>query len=88
MISRGCIVEADLWDRSYLNLGGLTMITIGGDNNGKIAFGALQAGLNLSYSPSMFTSHGPDVTRWTKSRATATPNCSTTARSRSRPSDG
>jgi hypothetical protein len=29
------------------------MITIGEDNNGEIAFGALQAGLDLSYSPSM-----------------------------------
>lgn len=29
------------------------MITIGSDNNGEIAFGALQAGLDLSYSPSI-----------------------------------
>ncbi|ESY52319.1 MULTISPECIES: hypothetical protein [unclassified Mesorhizobium] len=38
------------------------MITIGGDNNGEIAFGALQAGLDLSYSPSIvhFTWGGCD----------------------------
>ncbi|WP_245433312.1 hypothetical protein, partial [Mesorhizobium sp. WSM3866] len=56
------IVEADLWDRSYLNLGGPAMITIGGDNNGEIAFGVLQAGLDLSYSPSIvhFTWAGCD----------------------------
>jgi hypothetical protein len=53
LIGRWRIVEADLWDRGYLNLGGPAMITIGADNNGEIAFGALQAGLDLSYSPSM-----------------------------------
>jgi hypothetical protein len=53
LIGRWRIVEADLWDRGYLNLGGPAMITIGADNNGEIAFGALQAGLDLSYSPLM-----------------------------------
>ena len=53
LIGRWWIVEADLWDRGYLNLSGPAMITIGADNNGEIAFGALQAGLDLSYSPSM-----------------------------------
>ena len=62
LIGRWRIVEADLWDRGYLNLGGPATITIGADNNGEIAFGALQAGLDLSYSPSMvfFTSAGCD----------------------------
>ena len=49
LIGRWRIVEADLWDREYLNLCGPAMITIGDDNNGEIAFGALQAGLDLSY---------------------------------------
>lgn len=51
-----------IWDRRYLNLSGPAMITIGGDNNGEIAFGALQAGLDLSYSPSIvhFTWGGCD----------------------------
>ena len=53
LIGRWRIVEADLWDRGYLNLCGPAMITIGDDNNGAIAFGALQAGLDVSYSPSM-----------------------------------
>lgn len=53
LIGRWRIIEADLWDRGCLNLSGPAMITIGGDNNGEIAFGALQAGLDLSYSPSM-----------------------------------
>jgi hypothetical protein len=62
LIGRWRIVEADLWDRGYLNLGGPATITIGADNNGEIAFGALQAGLDLSYSPSMvfFTWAGCD----------------------------
>ena len=53
LIGRWRIVEADLWDRGYLDLGGPATITIDADNNGEIAFGALQAGLDLSYSPSM-----------------------------------
>lgn len=62
MIGRWRIVEADLWDRDYLNLCGPATITIGDDNNGEIAFGALQAGLDVSYSPSMvfFTWEGCD----------------------------
>ncbi|MER8602103.1 hypothetical protein NKH09_30535, partial [Mesorhizobium sp. M1339] len=48
LIGRWRIIEADLWDRGYP-----AMITIGGDNNGEIAFGALQAGLDLSCSPSI-----------------------------------
>ncbi|MFK0692092.1 hypothetical protein ACFX5Q_28360 [Mesorhizobium sp. IMUNJ 23033] len=53
LIGRWRIVEADLWDRGYLNLSGPAMITIGADNHGEIAFGALQAGLDLRYSTSM-----------------------------------
>lgn len=53
LIGRWRIVEADLWDRGYLDLDGPAMITIGADNNGEIVFGALQAGLDVSYGPSM-----------------------------------
>ncbi|MER9600519.1 hypothetical protein, partial [Mesorhizobium sp. M0244] len=53
LIGRWRIIEADLWDRGYLDLGGPATITIGADNHGEIAFGALQAGLDLGYSPSM-----------------------------------
>ena len=38
------IVEADLWDRDYLNLCGPATITIT-EQGGEIAFGALEAGL-------------------------------------------
>ncbi|UVK48026.1 hypothetical protein BPNPMPFG_007636 (plasmid) [Mesorhizobium sp. AR07] len=62
LIGRWRIVGADLWDRGYLDLGGPAIMTIGTDNNGEIAFGALQVGLDLSYSPSMvfFTWAGCD----------------------------
>jgi hypothetical protein len=53
LIGRWRIVETDLWDRGYLDLSGPATITIGADNHGEIAFGALQAGLDLGYSSSM-----------------------------------
>ena len=62
LIGRWRIVEADLWDRDHLDLVDPATITIGADNHGEIAFGALQAGLDLSYSPSIvfFTWGGRD----------------------------
>lgn len=53
LIGRWRIVEADLWDCGYLNLSGPATVTIGADNTGEIAFGALQASLDLNYGPSM-----------------------------------
>jgi len=53
LIGRWRIIEADLWDRAYLDLDGPAMITIGAGNRGEIAFGAMQATLDLGYSPSM-----------------------------------
>jgi hypothetical protein len=62
LIGRWCIVEADLWDRACLDLDGPATITIGAGNHGEIAFGAMQATLDLGYSPSMvfFTWVGSD----------------------------
>jgi hypothetical protein len=53
LIGRWRIVEADLWDRDHLDLVEPAMIAIGTDGHGEIAFGALQAGLDLSYSQSL-----------------------------------
>lgn len=53
LIGRWRIVEADLWDRDYLDLVAPAAIVIGADNHGEIAFGAMQACLDLSYSPAM-----------------------------------
>ena len=44
------IVEADLWERDHLDLVGPAQMTIRGDGHGEIAFGALQAGLDIEYA--------------------------------------
>ncbi|MDE2464603.1 MAG: hypothetical protein KGO02_12920 [Alphaproteobacteria bacterium] len=48
----GCwrLVEADIWDKKYLNLCGPAKLKIGGDGRGEIAFGALQATLRIDYA--------------------------------------
>ena len=43
-IGRWRIVEADIWDRAYLDLSGPTRLTITAQG-GEIAFGAMEAGL-------------------------------------------
>ena len=53
LIGRWRIVEADLWDRAYLDLVAPAMIVIGADGHGEIAFGAMQASLQLGYGPAM-----------------------------------
>jgi len=62
LIGRWRIVEADLWDRDHLDLVEPAMIAIRADGRGEIAFGAMQAGLDLEYSRSMvfFTWEGFD----------------------------
>lgn len=62
IVGRWRIVEADLWGRDYLDLCGPASLTIGDHGQGEIAFGALQAGLDLAYSRSMvsFTWSGHD----------------------------
>jgi hypothetical protein len=49
LIGRWRIVEADLWDRAYLNLCGPAILTITAQS-GDIVFGALQAGLEAEYA--------------------------------------
>ena len=46
------IVEADIWDRAYLDLCGPAKIVLGAKGAGEIAFGALDAHLDLQYAPS------------------------------------
>lgn len=53
LIGRWQIVEADQWDRDYLDLVEPAMMTIRADGRGEIAFGAMQAGLDLEYARSM-----------------------------------
>jgi hypothetical protein len=52
LVGRWRIVEADLWDRDYLDLVAPATMTIGADGHGEIAYGAMQANLELEYSRS------------------------------------
>ena len=49
LIGRWRIVEADLWDRAYLDLSGPATLTITAQD-GEIAFGATEAGLDVEYA--------------------------------------
>jgi hypothetical protein len=62
LVGRWRIVEADLWDRSYLDLVEPAMLVIDDDGHGEIAFGAMQAGLDLEYARTIvfFTRAGFD----------------------------
>lgn len=62
LVGRWRIVEADLWDRDYLDLVAPATMTIGADGHGEIAYGAMQASLALEYSRStvLFTWAGFD----------------------------
>jgi len=53
LVGQWRIAQADLWDRDFLNLVEPATMTIGADGHGEIAFGAMQASLDLEYSPSM-----------------------------------
>ena len=80
LIGRWRIVAADLWERDYLDLGGPAMLDIGEDGHGEIAFGAMQASLDLAYGHSdvAFTWAGFDA-KWTRSAAPGRPSSSMTA---------
>jgi hypothetical protein len=45
------IVEADLWDRDYLDLCGPASLVVRANGDGEIAFGAMQASLDIDYGP-------------------------------------
>jgi hypothetical protein len=51
LVGRWRIVEADIWDRAYLDLCEPAKIVIGPDGCGEIAFGAMQATLDVEYGP-------------------------------------
>jgi hypothetical protein len=62
VIGRWRIVGSDLWDRDYLDLVDPAFISIGRGGHGELAFGAMNASLDLSYSRTMvfFTFEGFD----------------------------
>ena len=62
LVGRWRIVEADLWDLAYLDLCGEATIVVGAQGRGEIAFGAMQATLDVEYGPTSiaFTWIGSD----------------------------
>jgi hypothetical protein len=62
LVGRWRIVEADMWDRDYLDLVGPAMMTIDDEGRGEIAFGALRASLHIEYGRDSigFTWEGSD----------------------------
>jgi hypothetical protein len=53
LIGKWRITEADLWDSEHLNLVEPAYVIFHKDGRGEIAFGALQAGLDLEYARSL-----------------------------------
>ena len=62
LIGRWRIVKADIWDRDYLDLVEPAMLVIQANGHGEIAYGAMQASLDLEYSRTLvyFTCEGFD----------------------------
>jgi len=50
IVGRWRIVEADLWDRDYLDLVEPAYIAFEEDGRGEFAFGAVKGGMDLEYS--------------------------------------
>ena len=51
VIGKWRIVEADLWDRDYLDLVEPAHITFSENGHGEFAFGCVNAGLDCEYAP-------------------------------------
>jgi hypothetical protein len=49
VVGRWRIVKADLWDRDYLDLCGPATLVVEASGHGEIAFGAMQASLDIDY---------------------------------------
>ena len=49
VVGRWRIVEADLWDRDHLDLCGPASLIVRANGHGEIAFGAMQASLDVDY---------------------------------------
>lgn len=50
LLGRWRITGADIWEQGYIDLSGPAVLVIRADGHGDIAFGALQAGLDLEYA--------------------------------------
>lgn len=49
LLGRWRIVESDIWDESYLDLVEPATILFEADGHGEVAFGCIQAGMDLEY---------------------------------------
>ena len=58
LVGRWRIVEADIWDRSHLDLCGSATIVIQANGRGEIAFDALDAALDIEYGRSSIADDG------------------------------
>lgn len=79
LVGRWHIVEADIWDREYLDLCGPAMMSIGAD---EIAFVPCRPASNSAAAARWFSSHGPGR-RMDEVSGDAMPNSSMTAPSKS-----
>ena len=82
LIGRWRIVEADLWDRDYPDLCGPATLIVTAQG-GEIAFGALEAGLQVEFARDSIGFRWAGCDEGDESKAKGPPNSSTTARSRS-----
>ena len=51
VVGRWRIIEADLWGRDHLDLCGPASLVVRANGRGEIAFGAMQASLDVDYGP-------------------------------------
>ena len=82
LIGRWRIVESDLWDRAHLDLCGRATLRITAQG-GEIAFGALEAGLEIEYARNLVGFRWTGCEEGDEVEAKEPPNSSMTARSRS-----
>jgi len=83
LVGQWRIVEADLWDRDYLDLAGPAYFRVGSDGWAEFAFGAVEATAEIEYGRTIAFSVGAVSTKATKSLAMARPNRRTMAPSKS-----
>ena len=79
LIGKWRIVEADPWDRDYLDLVEPAHITFGGNGHGDFAFGCVNGGRGANIPAASSSLSGEDSMKWTKSAAMVQPNSTTTA---------
>ena len=82
LIGRWQIVEANLWDRDYLDLVEPAYVSFGKNGRGEFAFGAVDATMELGSASASCFSIGRVSTKATRSAAPAPPNSKTTAPSK------